>query len=359
MGGWGPASPAAQAGGKGLPGPPGSWEPPRVLSLPCSSGSIVCVGGDGMFSEVLHGLVGRTQRDAGVDQNQPRATLVPSPLRIGIIPAGTWADVGLCPLGAGAGRLCPLGEVGWRGLSTGGWGGRNLPTGGWGGWNLPTGQGLGVQVCPLGAPGCWRLSTMKGPDVRLCPLGRAGCPGSGSAHQVQAGRVARGCAFRSISGVLFSPRTWRGPTAARGKGSCPPPWAPGSHQVVAVVCALREPAVGGGWAAGALSTVEETGSPESRQPGRSNWCLEPGLGGGPRGVRGLACPELAGSACSMTQGSTSFFQGTHCSQGVGGEAGALCTSNREGTPSLPLSEPQRGGPWWVRLGCEWCRRSIF
>ena len=42
-----------------------------------------------MFSEVLHGLVGRTQRDAGVDQDQPRAALVPSPLRIGIIPAGT------------------------------------------------------------------------------------------------------------------------------------------------------------------------------------------------------------------------------------------------------------------------------
>lgn len=42
-----------------------------------------------MFSEVLHGLVGRTQRDAGVDQNQPRATLVPSSLRIGIIPAGS------------------------------------------------------------------------------------------------------------------------------------------------------------------------------------------------------------------------------------------------------------------------------
>lgn len=47
-----------------------------------------------MFSEVLHGLVGRTQRDAGVDQDQPRASLVPSPLRIGIIPAGTWAGRG-------------------------------------------------------------------------------------------------------------------------------------------------------------------------------------------------------------------------------------------------------------------------
>ncbi|XP_047405783.1 ceramide kinase, partial [Sciurus carolinensis] len=50
---------------------------------------IVCVGGDGMFSEVLHGLIGRTQRSAGVDQNQSRARLVPSPLRIGIIPAGS------------------------------------------------------------------------------------------------------------------------------------------------------------------------------------------------------------------------------------------------------------------------------
>lgn len=50
---------------------------------------VVCVGGDGMFSEVLHGLIGRTQRMAGVDQNEPRAALVPCPLRIGIIPAGS------------------------------------------------------------------------------------------------------------------------------------------------------------------------------------------------------------------------------------------------------------------------------
>ncbi|XP_004438101.1 PREDICTED: ceramide kinase [Ceratotherium simum simum] len=50
---------------------------------------VICVGGDGMFSEILHGLIGRTQRNAGVDQNQPRAALVPSPLRIGIIPAGS------------------------------------------------------------------------------------------------------------------------------------------------------------------------------------------------------------------------------------------------------------------------------
>ncbi|KAK2858847.1 hypothetical protein Q5P01_003467 [Channa striata] len=50
---------------------------------------VVCVGGDGMFSEILHGLVSRTQTDHGVDQNQPDAVLVPCSLHIGIIPAGS------------------------------------------------------------------------------------------------------------------------------------------------------------------------------------------------------------------------------------------------------------------------------
>ncbi|XP_078138205.1 ceramide kinase [Centroberyx gerrardi] len=50
---------------------------------------VVCVGGDGMFSEILHGLVARTQTDHGVDQNRPNTDLVPSSLRIGIIPAGS------------------------------------------------------------------------------------------------------------------------------------------------------------------------------------------------------------------------------------------------------------------------------
>ncbi|XP_014438059.1 ceramide kinase [Tupaia chinensis] len=50
---------------------------------------VVCVGGDGMFSEVLHGLIGSTQRRAGIDQHQPRAVLAPPALRIGIIPAGS------------------------------------------------------------------------------------------------------------------------------------------------------------------------------------------------------------------------------------------------------------------------------
>lgn len=53
--------------------------------------SIVCVGGDGMFSEVLHGLIGRVQKDTGVDHNNPKIPLSPCYMRIGIIPAGKLA----------------------------------------------------------------------------------------------------------------------------------------------------------------------------------------------------------------------------------------------------------------------------
>ncbi|XP_029975719.1 ceramide kinase isoform X1 [Salarias fasciatus] len=50
---------------------------------------VVCVGGDGMFSELLHGLIGRTQQEAGLCENDPAVTLQPCPLHIGIIPAGS------------------------------------------------------------------------------------------------------------------------------------------------------------------------------------------------------------------------------------------------------------------------------
>ncbi|XP_042324804.1 ceramide kinase [Sceloporus undulatus] len=61
---------------------------------------VVCVGGDGMFSEVMHGLIGRTQKDYGIDQNNPKASLVQCNIRIGIIPAGStdcicYATVGI------------------------------------------------------------------------------------------------------------------------------------------------------------------------------------------------------------------------------------------------------------------------
>ncbi|XP_066525724.1 ceramide kinase [Hoplias malabaricus] len=50
---------------------------------------VVCVGGDGMFSEIMHGLISRTQCDTGVDQNCSDETLIACELRIGIIPAGS------------------------------------------------------------------------------------------------------------------------------------------------------------------------------------------------------------------------------------------------------------------------------
>uniref|UniRef100_A0A3B5AZ73 Ceramide kinase-like n=1 Tax=Stegastes partitus TaxID=144197 RepID=A0A3B5AZ73_9TELE len=60
---------------------------------------VVCVGGDGMFSELLHGLVGRTQQEAGLCENDPAVALQPCPLHIGIIPAGCRAFINQqCPL---------------------------------------------------------------------------------------------------------------------------------------------------------------------------------------------------------------------------------------------------------------------
>ncbi|TRY59243.1 hypothetical protein DNTS_026382 [Danionella cerebrum] len=50
---------------------------------------VVCVGGDGMFSEIMHGLVSRSQQDVGADENLTEEPLVPCKLRIGIIPAGS------------------------------------------------------------------------------------------------------------------------------------------------------------------------------------------------------------------------------------------------------------------------------
>uniref|UniRef100_A0A1A8D5V3 Ceramide kinase n=2 Tax=Nothobranchius kadleci TaxID=1051664 RepID=A0A1A8D5V3_NOTKA len=50
---------------------------------------VVCVGGDGMFSEIVHGLIWRTQIDSSLDPNSPDETLTSCSLRIGIIPAGS------------------------------------------------------------------------------------------------------------------------------------------------------------------------------------------------------------------------------------------------------------------------------
>ncbi|KAL3867623.1 hypothetical protein ACJMK2_040504 [Sinanodonta woodiana] len=50
---------------------------------------LVAIGGDGMFSECMNGLLLRLQKDAGVDYNDPDASLATSTLPIGIIPAGS------------------------------------------------------------------------------------------------------------------------------------------------------------------------------------------------------------------------------------------------------------------------------
>ncbi|KAG9339066.1 hypothetical protein JZ751_024094 [Albula glossodonta] len=68
--------------------------------MSCDTDRVVCVGGDGMFSEIIHGLISRTQADCGVDQNCAEEKLVPCRVRIGIIPAGStdcicYATVGI------------------------------------------------------------------------------------------------------------------------------------------------------------------------------------------------------------------------------------------------------------------------
>ncbi|XP_035676887.1 ceramide kinase-like [Branchiostoma floridae] len=60
---------------------------------------IVCVGGDGMFSEILNGLITRTQQEAGVDKDWLAAELVRPHLRIGIIPAGSTDAVSYATVG--------------------------------------------------------------------------------------------------------------------------------------------------------------------------------------------------------------------------------------------------------------------
>lgn len=50
---------------------------------------VVCVGGDGMFSELLNGLLIRTQKDAGIEQPSLKVPLITPTIPIGIIPAGS------------------------------------------------------------------------------------------------------------------------------------------------------------------------------------------------------------------------------------------------------------------------------
>ena len=53
-----------------------------------SSPRVVCVGGDGMFTELMHGLLTRKMRDADIDHYTPTQRPQSPDLRIGVIPAG-------------------------------------------------------------------------------------------------------------------------------------------------------------------------------------------------------------------------------------------------------------------------------
>ena len=50
---------------------------------------LICVGGDGMFAELCHGLLLRTIKEANLNIDDPNVTLVQPKLRIGVIPAGS------------------------------------------------------------------------------------------------------------------------------------------------------------------------------------------------------------------------------------------------------------------------------
>ncbi len=52
-------------------------------------GSVVCVGGDGMFTEIVHGLLNRMLKEnSGTSHPTPGQPLYSPQVRIGIIPAG-------------------------------------------------------------------------------------------------------------------------------------------------------------------------------------------------------------------------------------------------------------------------------
>ena len=50
---------------------------------------IISVGGDGMFSEILNGLLLRTAKDKGIDYNDPSAVLVEPSITLGFIAGGS------------------------------------------------------------------------------------------------------------------------------------------------------------------------------------------------------------------------------------------------------------------------------
>lgn len=61
-----------------------------------------------MFSELLHGVIGRTQQEAGVSEHDPTVMLQPCDLHIGIIPAGERLHSSVTDMCAEEGGDCGL-----------------------------------------------------------------------------------------------------------------------------------------------------------------------------------------------------------------------------------------------------------
>ena len=56
---------------------------------------VICVGGDGMFSEIFNGMLTRSANEAGIDVNDKNIQLARPKLRVGVIPGGSTDAVAL------------------------------------------------------------------------------------------------------------------------------------------------------------------------------------------------------------------------------------------------------------------------
>ena len=54
----------------------------------CYFDSVITVGGDGLFNEVINGLLLSTQQQSGVNMRRPQFSPVTPNIRVGVIPTG-------------------------------------------------------------------------------------------------------------------------------------------------------------------------------------------------------------------------------------------------------------------------------